>query len=107
MHIRIGLNVSVFHLNHAFIKAGVGQKANEAEQPEQPEQTEQSEQPEALDEPEEPAEPEAPEAEKQLEAPPEGPAVSVLSTDNRSGDFTYSVLSNDTAREAACFRRGR
>ena len=35
-----------------------------------------------------PAEPEAPEAEKQLEAPPEGPAVSVLSTDNRSGDFT-------------------
>lgn len=54
-----------------------------------------------------PAEPEAPEAEKQLEAPPEGPAVSVLSTDNRSGDFTYSVLSNDTAREAACFRRGR
>ena len=33
--------------------------------------------------------------------------VSVLSTDNRSGDFTYSVLPDNTAREAACFRRGR
>ncbi len=53
------------------------------------------------------AEPEAPEAEKQPEAPPEEPAVSVLSTDNRSGDFTYSVLPDNTAREAACFRRGR
>jgi hypothetical protein len=54
-----------------------------------------------------PAEPEAPEAEKQPEAPPEEPTVSVLSTDNRSGDFTYSVLPDNTAREAACFRRGR
>lgn len=54
-----------------------------------------------------PAEPEAPEAEKQLEAPPEESTVSVLSTDNRSGDFTYSVLPDNTAREAACFRRGR
>ena len=27
-----------------------------------------------------------------------GPAVSVLSTDNRSGDFTYSVLSDNTAQ---------
>ena len=45
--------------------------------------------------------------EKQPEAPPEEPAVSVLSTDNRSGDFTYSVLPDNTAREAACFRRGR
>lgn len=53
------------------------------------------------------AQEEAPEAEKQLEAPPDGPAVSVLSTDNRSGDFTYSVLPDNTAREAACFRRGR
>lgn len=52
-------------------------------------------------------EPEAPESEKQPEAPPEEPTVSVLSTDNRSGDFTYSVLSDNTAREAACFRRGR
>ena len=41
-----------------------------------------------------PAEPEAPEAEKQ----PEEPTVSVLSTDNRSGDFTYSVLSDNTAQ---------
>ena len=39
----------------------------------------------------------------ELTAQEEAPA----STDNRSGDFTYSVLSNDTAREAACFRRGR
>ena len=54
-----------------------------------------------------PAEPEAPEAEKQPEAPPEESTVSVLSTDNRSGDFTYSVLPDNTAREAACFRRGR
>ena len=45
-----------------------------------------------------PAEPEAPEAEKQPEAPPEEPTVSVLSTDNRSGDFTYSVLSDNTAQ---------
>ena len=44
------------------------------------------------------AQEEAPEAEKQLEAPPEGPAVSVLSTDNRSGDFTYSVLPDNTAQ---------
>ncbi|MFR7744816.1 MAG: hypothetical protein ACLU3I_17330 [Acutalibacteraceae bacterium] len=33
------------------------------------------------------AQKEAPEAEKQPEAPPEEPTVSVLSTDNRSGDF--------------------
>ena len=45
-----------------------------------------------------PAEPEAPEAEKQPEAPPEEPTVSVLSTDNRSGDFTYSVLPDNTAQ---------
>ena len=48
---------------------------------------------------------EAPAALAEPEAPE--PAVSVLSTDNRSGDFTYSVLSDNTAREAACFRRGR
>lgn len=44
------------------------------------------------------AQKEAPEAEKQPEAPPEEPTVSVLSTDNRSGDFTYSVLSDNTAQ---------
>lgn len=44
------------------------------------------------------AQEEAPEAEKQLEAPPEEPTVSVLSTDNRSGDFTYSVLPDNTAQ---------
>ena len=38
------------------------------------------------------AQKEAPEAEKQPEAAPEEPTVSVLSTDNRSGDFTYSIL---------------
>ena len=54
-----------------------------------------------------PAAPEAPEAETPPDAPPEEPTVSVLSTDNRSGDFTYSVLPDNTAREAACFRRGR
>ena len=44
------------------------------------------------------AEPEAPEAEKQPEASPEEPTGSVLSTDNRSGDFTYSVLPDNTAQ---------
>lgn len=54
------------------------------------------------------AEPEAPEAAEQLEpaadasaepeAAPEAPVVSVLSTGNKSGDFTYSVLSDNTAQ---------
>ena len=51
------------------------------------------------------AQKEAPEAEKQPEAPPEGPAVSVLSTDNRSGDCTYSVLSDKPRRSRGI--RGR
>lgn len=51
------------------------------------------------------AQKEAPKAEKQPEAPPEGPAVSVLSTDNRSGDFTYSVLSDKPRRSRGI--RGR
>ena len=53
-------------------------------------------------------EPEAPESAEQLEpaadasaepeAAPEAPVVSVLSTGNKSGDFTYSVLSDNTAQ---------
>ena len=58
--------------------------------PEEPESSEESELPE---------QPEADaDASAEPEAAPEAPAVSVLSTGNKSGDFTYSVLSDNTAQ---------
>ncbi len=57
------------------------------------------EEPEPSEEPERPEQPEADaDASAEPEAAPEEPAVSVLSTGNKSGDFTYSVLSDNTAQ---------
>ena len=57
------------------------------------------EEPEPSEEPERPEQPEADaDASAEPEAAPEAPAVSVLSTGNKSGDFTYSVLSDNTAQ---------
>lgn len=57
------------------------------------------EEPEPSEEPERPEQPEADaDASAEPEAAPEAPAVSVLFTGNKSGDFTYSVLSDNTAQ---------
>ena len=58
--------------------------------PEDPESSEESERPEQ-------PEPAA-DASAEPEAAPEEPAAAVLSTGNKSGDFTYSVLSDNTAQ---------
>ena len=55
--------------------------------PEEPEASESAEQPEP-----------AADAAAEPEAAPEEPAAAVLSSGNKSGDFTYSVLSDNTAQ---------